>query len=257
MNIVVLLKQTFDSEAKIALTGDGQIDSAGVNLVMNPYDEIAVEAGLQLKEAHGGEVTILCVGPSSAQSAIRTALAMGADKSVLIDDPAIDLTDDLATAKILAKALEEIPYDIILVGRMAIDDGTVQLPLRLAEALNLPGVSTVLDLQVADGKATVVREIDGGSETVEVDLPAVIAAQQSLNEPRYPAMAGIMKAKKKPLEVKTLADLGLSADDVATSLEIEGYALPPEKEAGQMIQGEPAEQAAEVVRLLHTVDKVV
>lgn len=257
MNIVVYLKQTFDSEAKISLTGDGKINDAGVNLVMNPYDEFAVEEGIRLKEKHGGEVTVISVGPDSTQQALRTALAMGADKAVLVNDPAIDTSDDKTTATVLAKALADIPHDIVLAGRIAIDDGAGQLAIRLAEALDVPSVSSVVKLDVDGTAATAVREIDGGSETVEVQLPAVVTAQKGLNEPRYPAMAGIMKAKKKPLQVLTLADLGLDADSLASTVQVQGYTLPAAKGAGKVIQGEPADTAAELAKLLHGEAKVI
>lgn len=257
MNIVVYLKQTFDSEAKIALTADGKISDAGVNLVINPYDEFAVEEGIRLKEKHGGEVTVVTIGTDAAQTALRTALAMGAEKAVLISDPALQGADDLVGAKVLAKALADIPYDILLAGRISIDDGAGQLAIRLAEELNLPSVNSVTELTVDGNTATAVHEIDGGTETVEVPLPAMITAQKGLNEPRYPAMAGIMKAKKKPLQTMTLADLGLDAAALASTLTVEGYELPKAKEAGKIIAGEPAEAAAELANLLHGEAKVI
>ncbi|SFR07946.1 electron transfer flavoprotein subunit beta/FixA family protein [Desulfoscipio geothermicus] len=255
MNIVVCLKQTFDTEAKISLDAGGKIDCKGVSLIMNPYDEFAVEEGLRLKESAGGEVTVISVGPGSAQDALRQALAMGADKAVLVDTGDAEL-DEYATATVLAKAIEDVGYDIILGGFRAIDDGSAQVAGRVAEILNLPVVNVVTELEVADGRAKATREIEGGSEVVEVPLPAVITAQKGLNEPRYPSMKGIMKAKKKPMDKKTLADLGLDGQ-VAAKVKALSYTLPEPRKAGKVIPGEAAEAAAELAKLLREEAKVI
>jgi electron transfer flavoprotein beta subunit len=255
MNIVVCLKQTFDTEAKIVLDAGGKIDRKGVSLIMNPYDEFAVEEGLRLKESAGGEVTVISVGPGSAQDALRQALAMGADKAVLVDTVDEEL-DEYATANVLAKVIEEVGYDIILGGFRAIDDGSAQVAGRVAEILNVPVVNVVTKLEVADGKAVATREIEGGSEVVEVPLPAVITAQKGLNEPRYPSMKGIMKAKKKPMNKKTLADLGLDGQ-LAAKVKVLSYALPEPRKAGKVIPGEAAEAAAELAKLLREEAKVI
>ena len=210
MNIIVYIKQTFDTEAKIVLDGSGKIDANGVSLIINPYDEYAIEEGIRLKETLGGEVTVVTIGGERAQEAIRTALAMGVDKAVLVSDPTLENSDEWTNAEVLAKAVSLIPYDIILAGRIAIDDGASQIAVRLAEILNVPSISSVLKLNITGTQATVTREIDGGTEIIEVSLPVVITAQKGLNDPRYPSLAGIMKAKKKPLKTLSLADLGLS-----------------------------------------------
>lgn len=257
MNIVVYIKQTFDTEAKIVLDGNGKIDANGVNLIINPYDEFAIEEGIRLKEKFGGEVTVIAMGGSRAQEAIRTALAMGIDKGILISDPALDDTDECGRAAILAKAVAQVPYDIILVGRIAIDDGASQIAIRLAEALKVPSVSSVLKLEVAGNQATVTREIDGGTELIDVTLPAVITAQKGLNDPRYPSVAGIMKAKKKPLKTMTLADLGLSAGDLCLKMNIDKYSLPNARQGGRKIDGDAAQAASELARLLREEAKVL
>ena len=257
MNIVVFIKQTFDTEAKIVLDANGQIDANGVNLIINPYDEYAIEEGIRLKEKFGGEVTVVAMGGSRAQEAIRTALAMGIDKGVLITDPALDNTDECAKAEILAKAISQIPYDIILVGRIAIDDGASQIAVRLAEALKIPSISSVLKLEVAGTQATVTREIDGGTELLEVSFPAVITAQKGLNDPRYPSVAGIMKAKKKPLQTLTLADLGLNAGDLSLKMKVDKYTLPNARQGGRKIAGDAAQAANELARLLREEAKVL
>jgi len=253
MNIVVCIKQTFDTEAKIVLK-DGQIDPNGVNLIINPYDEFAIEEGIRLKEKFGGEVTVVTLGSSRAQEALRTALAMGADKAILVSDQALAGADEWLAAEVLAKALEGLNFDIILAGRIAIDDGSSQVAVRLAERLGVPSVSSVLKLEINGTNASVVREIDGGTETLEISLPAVITAQKGLNEPRYPSVAGIMKAKKKELKTLSLADLGFSAE---AKMKIAKYALPAPRQGGKKIPGDAAEAARELARLLREEAKVI
>lgn len=249
MNIIVTLKQTFDTEAKIALDGDGGIDSEGVNLVINPYDEFAIEEALKLKEQFEGEVTVVCFGPEKAQEAIRTALAMGCDKAVRIDPAEIGYADEWVIADVLAKAVAELPYDIILSGRIAVDDGSGQVAVRLAEALGVPSVSSILKLEIEDGVATAVRERDGGTEVIEVPLPALFTAQKGLNEPRYPSMMGIMKAKKKEIAERNPADLGF--DPVPSAkMSAPAFSLPEARAAGKVISGEAPEAARELARLL-------
>jgi len=256
MNIVVCIKQTFDTEAKIVLDGSGKIDANGVNLIINPYDEYAIEEGIRLKEKLGGTVTVVSMGGAQGQAALRTALAMGIDKAVLVSDPAINV-DEWGSAEILAKAISQIPYDIVLAGRIAVDDGSSQVAVRLAEVLNVPSVSSILKLEVNGTQATVTREIDGGTELIEVALPAVMTAQKGLNDPRYPSVAGIMKAKKKELKTFTLADLGLSAGDLAPKMNVQKYTLPQPRKAGQKIPGEAAQAAHELARLLREEAKVL
>lgn len=257
MNIVVCLKQTFDTEAKIVLDGSGKIDPTGVNLIMNPYDEFAVEEALKLRDQFGGEVTIVSMGGERATEAVRTALAMGCDQAVLVSDPSLDQPDEWMAAEILAKAMADIPYDLILTGRIAVDDGSSQVAVRLAEALNIPSVSSILKLEVDGTKALVTREIDGGTEQIEVSLPAVLTAQKGLNIPRYPSMAGIMKAKKKEIKLLTLADLGLDAAAVPRKMTVPRYRLPNARKGGIKVAGEPAEAAKELARLLREEAKVL
>ena len=249
MNIVVCLKQTFDTEAKINLTGNGKIDDKGVTKVINPYDEYAVEEGLKLKEKFGGEVTILSLGDEKVQESMRTALAMGADKGILIQDPALEQADEWVVAEVLAKAIGQIPCDIILAGRIAVDYQSAQVPVRLAEIMKLPSVTSIIAMDAEEDKAVVTREIDGGTEIIEVPLPAVFTTQKGLNEPRYPSMMGIMKAKNKELKVLTFTDLGI-AEELKSKSSEPVYSLPSSRKAGVIIQGEPADSARELVRLL-------
>ena len=257
MNIVVYIKQTFDTEAKIVLDASGKIDANGVNLIINPYDEFAIEEGIRLKEKLGGEVTVVTLGGSRAQEAVRTALAMGVDKGVVVSDPVLETSDEWANAEILAKAVAQLPYDIIIAGRIAIDDGASQIAVRLAEALNIPSVSSVLKLDASGTEIVATREIDGGTELIEVALPAVVTAQKGLNEPRYPSVAGIMKAKKKPLKTLTLADLGLTAGDLTPKMTVEKYTLPNARQGGRKIPGDAAQAAQELAKLLHEEAKVL
>jgi electron transfer flavoprotein beta subunit len=250
MNIVVTVKQTFDTEAKIALDGKGAIDSSGVKLVINPYDEFAIEEALKLKEKFGGEVTIVSVGGEKIEISVRTALAMGCDKAVRIDDPALQNADEWVIAEALAKAVAKLPYDIVLAGRIAVDDGSGQVAVRMADALGVPSVGSILKLEIEGDMASVTREIDGGTEQIEVKLPVVLTAQKGLNEPRLPGMKGIMGAKKKEIAVQSLADLGLSAADVTPKMSVLKYSLPSPRKGGRVIPGDAAGAAHELARLL-------
>ena len=256
MKIVVLMKQTFDTEAKITLDSQGKINRQGVNLIINPYDEFAVEEALRIKEKHGGEVILVSAGPDTVQEALRQALAMGADRAVLIN-PEVTEGDEFTTATILAKAVSGLEYDLILGGWRAVDDGSAQVAGRVAEILGLPVVNQVTKIEIEDGKAVATRDIEGGNEVVEVPLPAVLTAQKGLNEPRYPTMKGIMQAKKKPMEKKNLADLGLSADQVAPKVKVLEYFLPAPRAAGKIIEGEVPEAVAALVKALREEAKVI
>ncbi len=256
MNIFVMMKRTFDTEEKISISG-GRVDESGAEFIINPYDEYAIEEAIVLRDEHGGEVTVVTVGEEEAEKELRTALAMGADKAVLIDSEEVDELDQYTTATLLAAYLKDQEFDIILGGNVAVDGGSGQVGPRVAELLNIPQVTTITKLDVADGKASIVRDVEGDEETIEVTLPVLVTAQQGLNEPRYPSLPGIMKAKKKPLDTLDLDDLDLDEDDVeakTTTLEI---FLPPEKQAGKVLEGEPVEQVKELVSLLKSEAKVI
>lgn len=254
MNILVLIKQTFDTEEKIVLE-NGAISEDGVEFIMNPYDEYAVEEAITLRDEHGGEVTVITVGPERAESALRTALAMGADKAVIVDDEDIE-TDEYSIAKILAAVIKDREYDIILGGNMAVDNGSGQVGPRLAEELNIAQVTTITKLTVDGGKATIERDVEGDIETIEVSLPVLVTAQQGLNEPRYPSLPGIMKAKKKPMERLTIDDLNIDREVAAKTSVIETF-LPPKKEAGRILSGDVQDQVKELVQLLRNEAKVI
>lgn len=257
MNIVVCLKQTFDTETKIVLDSNGKIDSSGVDLIINPYDEFAIEEALKIKEKFGGEVTLISMGSERVQEALRTGLAMGCDQAVLINYSETEPPDEWVVAEILAKAVSHIPYDIILGGRIAVDDGSGQVAVRLAEALKIPSVNCILKLEIEDNMAMVTREIDGGTELIEVSLPAVLTAQKGLNDPRYPTMMGIMKAKKKEIKVLTLADLGIDMTDLPRKANITKFSLPSPRQGGKKISGEATDAARDLARLLREEAKVI
>ena len=262
MEIVVLIKQVPDTEALIQIADDNvSIKTDNIKWVLNPYDEIAVEEALQIKEAQGGTVTILSVGPQRTAEAIRTALAMGADKGMLIDDPAAEGSDALATARMLSAALKEIPHDLIIAGQRAVDDDNYQVGSAVAEFLNIPQISQVIKEEISDGKIKCHRVIEGGTVVVEASLPVLFTTQRGLNEPRYTSLPGIMKAKKKPLDIKTLADIGVDSGTVgAANATIKTVALhfPPARKPGRMIEGDSAAaKAAELVKVLHEEAKAI
>jgi electron transfer flavoprotein beta subunit len=257
MNVIVCIKQTFDTEAKITLNSNGRIDANGVNLIINPYDEYAIEEGIRLKEKFGGEVTVITMGSSRAQEALRTSLAMGADKAILVTDPSLEGADEWVTAQVLSKVIADLPYDLILSGRIAIDDGSGQVAVRVAENLNIPSATSVLKLEVGENSANVTREIDGGTENIEIPLPLLITAQKGLNEPRYPSVAGMMKAKKKELKVLSLADIGLNSSDLAALFTVDQYSLPKPRQAGVPLTGNSAQAVGALVHFLHKEIKVL
>ncbi|WP_146812479.1 electron transfer flavoprotein subunit beta/FixA family protein, partial [Aneurinibacillus danicus] len=247
-------KQTFDTEEKIVLE-NGKISEDGVEFIINPYDEYAVEEAIKLRDEHGGEVTVITVGPERAESALRTALAMGADKAVIVDSEDIE-ADEYSVAKILAAVIKDREYDIILGGNMAVDNGSGQVGPRLAEELNIAQVTTITKLDVDGGKATIERDVEGDVEVIEVSLPVLVTAQQGLNEPRYPSLPGIMKAKKKPMERLTIDDLNIDGDIAAKTTVVETF-LPPKKEAGRILSGDIQDQVKELVQLLRNEAKVI
>ncbi len=264
MNIVVCLKQVPDTETQIRIAPDGQsIVKDDIKWVMNPYDEFGVEEALRIKEKFGGEVTIVSLGPKRVTESIRTALAMGADKGVLINDPSAEDSDALATARALAAVIKDMEYDLIFTGQRGVDDDMGLVGASVAEILGIPQLSVITKVEVSeDGTSVKVqRPVEGQTLTIESPLPALITAQKGLNEPRYASLPGIMKAKKKPLEEKTLADLGLDASQFgkeARKLKVLELTPPPQRQAGKIIDGEtPEEKAAELARVLHEEAKVI
>ncbi len=256
MNIIACVKQVPDTETLIKVKPDGSgIIEDGIKWVMNPYDEFGVEEALRLKEKLGGDVTIVCVGPARAMETIRTALAMGAEKGVHIDDPSLNNADAYTTAAALAAAIKGLPHDIIFCGQRAIDGDVGQVGSILAELLGIPSVTVVTKLEIADKKAKAIKAIEGATVTVETSLPCVITAQKGLNEPRYASLPGIMKAKKKPVDVKNAGALGVTADPKA---KVAKTIPPPARPPGKIIEGDdPALKAQTLVKLLREEAKVI
>ncbi|MBN1276092.1 MAG: electron transfer flavoprotein subunit beta/FixA family protein [Deltaproteobacteria bacterium] len=264
MNIIVCLKQVPDTEAQIKIASDGKSIMAGdIKWIMNPYDEYGVEEALRLKEKFGGEVTVVGLGPKRVTDSIRTALAMGADKGILIVDDAAEGSDSNAVAKALAAAIKGIPYDIIFAGQRGVDEDLGVVGSSVAELLGIPSICLVEKLEAAaDGKSVKAnRLVEGQTLVIEAALPVLITTQKGLNEPRYASLPGIMKAKKKPLEEKNLSALGLNPAEFgagARKLKVVELKSPPERAAGKIIDGDsPQAKAAELARLLHDEAKAI
>ncbi|WP_060678331.1 electron transfer flavoprotein subunit beta/FixA family protein [Virgibacillus halodenitrificans] len=257
MNIFVLLKKTFDTEEKISVS-NGQIEDDGAEFIINPYDEYAVEEAIVQRDAHGGEVTVVTIGDEDSEKQLRTALAMGADKAVLINtEDDLDEGDQFTTAKILEAFFEDKEPDLILAGNVAIDEASGQVGPRLAELLGIPYVTTITSLKIDGEKVNIEKDVEGDVEVIETSLPVLVTCQQGLNDPRYPSLPGIMKAKKKPLEELEIDDLDLDEDELEPKTKTTDIFLPPEKEAGRVLEGEIEEQVQELVSLLKNEAKVL
>jgi len=242
MNIVVLVKQVPDTESERKLVpGAGTLDRAAADGVINELDEFAIEEGLRIAEAHGGEVTILSVGPARASESIRKALSMGADKAVHVLDDGIAGSDALATSAVLAAALGQVGFDLVIAGAESTDARTGVIPAMLAERLGVPQLTQASKVEIAGTEVTVRRVNDEGLDVVTAPLPVVISVLEKINEPRYPSFKGIMAAKKKPVQTLTLADLGVdaAAAGLGGSLtEVVDFAARPPRAAGVIVKDE-------------------
>ena len=242
MNIVVLMKQVPDTEAERRLDpADNTLDRAAVDPVINYIDEFAIEEGLRLKEAHDGEVTILTVGPERATESIRKALAMGADKAVHVSDEALHGSDVVATAKVIAKALGTLEWDVVVAGSEATDSRSAVVPALVAEALGAPQLTQARKVEVDGSTVTIERVTETGYDKVQGSTPAVISVVEKINDPRYPSFKGIMAAKSKPIEVKSLADLGVDAGEVGLAgawTQVVSFENAPPRAAGQTVKDE-------------------
>jgi electron transfer flavoprotein beta subunit len=251
MEIIVLMKQVPATESFIEIAQDGKsIKTENLNWVINPYDEIALEEAIRIKEKHGGGVTAVTIGQAMAQDAIRTAMAMGVDKGLLIDDPKALGADSLGRAKILAATLEKRAYDLVIAGQRAVDDDSYVVGPAVAQYLEIPCITLVTKQTISDRKIACERTIDGGTEIVEANLPALLTTQRGLNEPRYTSLPGIMKAKKKRIDTKSLAELGIASPGGAVSETI-AMEIPAQKRDGKILEGDsPAEKADLLVKAL-------
>jgi len=249
------VKQVPDTEAKVVTSGDGvSIVERDITFIMNPYDELAVEEAVRLKGTSSSPVTItlVTVGPPRADDALRLGLAMGADEAKRVWDPAVDSGDGAAVAAVLAAIATQVGFDLILCGRLAIDDGMGQVPLRMAARLGIGHATAVTKLSIEGEKVRARSEIDGGTQLVELRLPALITTQKGLNEPRYPAIPAIMKARRMPIELHTLESLGMDPDSFTTAAHSRLLRLspPPARGAGRRIDAETPEQAARELAVL-------
>ena len=253
MNIVVCVKQVPDtwSEKKLAAS-DSTLDRAATDPVMNEMDEYAIEEALKLQEAHGGEVTILCMGPDAATETVRKALSMGADKAIHVLDDGLHGSDALATSLALAKAIEKAGgFDLVLLGSESSDARMSVVPAMLAERLGLPQLTFAKEVTAdGSGSISIKRLTDDGYQVVEASTPAVVSVVEKINEPRYPSFKGIMAAKKKPVETYGLADLGVDAGEVGTAgawSKVESFEAAPPRQAGTVVtdDGEGADRLLE------------
>jgi len=248
MKVVVCVNHVPDTETKIKVGADGvSIDRAGVNYMLSPYDEFAVEEALRMRDKFKGEVIAVSLGPDQHKETLRKALAMGVDKAVLLKDDSP--RDSFGVAYALAEELRALAPDAVLFGKQSIDYDGSQVGTMVAEMLGLPSVAVVVKMDVQDGKVVCEREIEGGHEVVETRLPAVFMAQKGLNDPRYPSLKGIMAAKSKPIEEKPAAPA--QARVVVSSMR-----KPAAKGSGKIV-GTDKTAVAELVRLLHEEAKVI
>ena len=248
MKILVPIKRVPDPATTIRVLPDGSgIATDNVKWVINPFDEIAIEEALRIKEKQSGEVVLVTVGQSNWQEQLRTGLAMGADRAILVkNDGALD---SLAIARILAKVVSDEKPELVLLGKQAIDDDSNQVGQMLAEMLGWPQATFASKVEFADQNVTVTREVDGGLETISFNLPAVITTDLPLNEPRYASLPGIMKARKKELKEVPAASLGV---DLSSKLKVKTLAAPPKRQAGKKVGS-----VQELVQVLHTEAKVI
>jgi electron transfer flavoprotein beta subunit len=259
MKLLVMIKQVPDTATQVKTAGDAKtIDTAGITWIVSPYDEYAVEEALRIKEKRGqGEVVAVSLGPDRVKEALRSCLAMGADRAIHLLDAGWDGADTLMTARALAAVIKQESPALAFFGRQAIDDDMASVGAQVAEFLGWPCASWIMEEAVDEAGKTVRvgRQVEGGLELFDLPLPAVVSAQKGLNEPRYPTLKGIMGAKKKEIRDVKAADLGIAQEASALSV-VKLEALPP-RPPGRIIQGEPGEAVKELVRALREDAKAI
>ena len=256
----MFVKRVPDTESKIKINHEtNSINEDGLNFVLNPYDEYAVEEALQIKEAKGGQVTVFSVGSEETRTILKKCLAMGADEAVLIKDDAGETFDGLRTAKIIAQVLKTKynEFDLLLFGKQSVGADSAIVPSMVAAILDLPQVNVVTKLEIEGNTGSAHREIEGAGEKVTFSLPAVISAQKGLNEPRYETLKGIMAAKRKEIPVVTLEELDFQPDELEVKIQLTKMESPPAREEGKIIEDEPGEAAKKLADFLHQDTKVI
>jgi len=259
LNSVVCISQVPDTESRIKIASDGKkIDETGLKFIVSPYDEYALEEAIRLKEAKGGEVTVISFGPDRVAQGLRECLARGATKALHIKGD-ITNVDSLGIAKVLAAAIKTLTWDLIFTGKLGVGTDNALVGPMVAEILGIPQINVVTKLEVGEGKVTAHREIEGAEEIIESSIPALITAQKGLNEPRYASLKGIMAAKKIPIATQTPQELGLSDSDIfGRRVKLLSLEMPPEKAAGKKIQAsDPAAAAREIVSYIRDVAKAI
>ena len=260
MNILVFVKRVPDTESKVRINpGAKAVVEEGLNFVLSPYDEYAMEEALRIREAKGGKVTAVTVGREESLVILRKCLAMGADEAVLIKDPLPETYEGLRTARVIARFVENKnpDYGLLLFGKQSVGADNGQVPSMVAEFLGLPQANVVVKLEVEEAAGAAYREIEGAQEKVAFPLPAVISAQKGLNEPRYETLKGIMMAKKKGIPTISIEELGFNPEELAPQIEITGMDMPPARQAGRVVSGPPEETAKQLAGFLHNEAKVI
>jgi electron transfer flavoprotein beta subunit len=247
MDIVVCVKETFDSQSKIVLDEHAKVDARDVQYVLNPYDEYALEEAVNLKEKFGGTVKVVTVSARDPAKVMHHCLAVGADDAFIISDQALEHADAHITALALSRFLASEEFDLVFCGREAIDDGASEVPSRLAALLDLPQVNVVSKLEVENGQIRARRDIEGGAELISVPLPCLLSAQKDLNIPRYPPMRRILMAGKKTIYRLSFADLSISEEESTPFVQIQEITLPEPRMSGEVFSGPPKEAVAKLV----------
>jgi electron transfer flavoprotein beta subunit len=256
LNIIVCVKHVPETaEAEIAIDKNGKrVATQDLVFDINEWDDYALEEAVLIKEKLGGSITVITVGPEDADKTLRKCLARGADRAIRLTDKAFEGSDAFATAKILRKTIRDLPFNLILTGAQAGDDGFAQVGVVLAELLGIPHATMVKKVDISEGSVRVNRELEGGLEQVmEIKLPAVLAIQTGINEPRYVSIMGIRKARQKELKVLNLADIGLEEREVGESgswIRVEKMFIPPVEKEAEILTGGPDEIATKVVETL-------
>lgn len=259
MNSIVCISHVPDTEARIKIAADGRhVEEAGLKFIVSPYDEFALEEAIRLKEAKGGEVTVITFGPERASQALRECLARGATKALHVKADTAD-ADSLGIAKVLAAAIKSVPHDLVFFGKQGVGTDNSLVGAMVAELLGYPQVTVVTHLEVGEGTLKAHREIEGAEEVIECAIPSVITAQKGLNEPRYASLKGIMAAKKIPIDTKSVVDFGLQESDIFNQrIRWISLELPPEKSGGRKIDGADAVTAAnEIIKYIRNEAKAL